>query len=85
MKLTFQSGKETDCVSPERIATKNVSEISEMFGTHDWDVDSGKPLGESGVLLHYNCKKCNAEGYSIIANKGTATSALIENRVLNFV
>jgi hypothetical protein len=85
MKLTIQSSGETECVSPEKVASNGINEISEMFGTHDWDVDSGKPLGETGVLLHYNCKKCNAEGYSIIANKGSATSAMIENRVLNFV
>jgi hypothetical protein len=85
MKLTIQSGKETACVSPERVASDGVGEISEMFGTHDWDVDSGKPIGESGVIPHYNCKKCSAEGYSIIATKGTSTSTLIQNRVLNFV
>ncbi len=56
-----------------------------MFGTHDWDVDSGKPLGESGVLIHYNCRRCNAEGYSIVTSKGTSTSKLIETRIVNFI
>ena len=83
MKLTIESG--TKCVSPEGVSGKRVDDIATMFGTHDWDVDEGKPFGESGVLLHYNCKRCNAEGYSIVATRGTSTSKLIESRVLNFV
>lgn len=84
MKLTIESGI-SKCVSPDSVSSKGLHDVASMFGTHDRDVDEGKQLGESGVLLHYNCKRCNAEGYSIVATKGTRTSKLIENRVLNFV
>jgi hypothetical protein len=84
MKLIIESGNER-CVSPESVSQKSPGDIASMFGTHDWDVDEGKQIGESGVLMHYNCKKCDAEGFSIVATKGTETSKLIENRVLNIV
>ena len=84
MKFTIDSGK-FNCTPPEKVADGGLDQIALMFGTHDWDVDSGKPIGENGVLLHYNCKQCDAEGYSIVANKGTSTSKMIENRIVNFV
>jgi len=79
------SSKSNGCIAPARVADQDNEEIAKMFGTHDWDVDSGKPLGESGVLIHYNCRRCNAEGYSIVTNKGTSTSKLIETRIVNFI
>lgn len=86
MKLTAEFEKhQTRCISPDKVVTRGTEEMANMFGTHDWDVDYGKPFGETGVLLHYNCKNCDAEGYSVIASKGSPTATLIEKRIINFV
>ena len=79
------SQKSVECISPLDVREKNVDEIAAMFGTHDWAVESGKPIGESGVLIRYNCRKCDAEGYSVVTKKGTSTSKLIDSRIMNFV
>ena len=70
------------CINPLNIISGSQEEAARMFGSHDWDVDSKKPYGE-GVVIHYSCKKCNAEGYSIITTKDSATSKMIETRILN--
>jgi hypothetical protein len=73
-----------ECVSPINVRDKDVSEIAGMFGTHDWAVESGQPIGESGVLIRYSCKRCKAEGYSVVTTKGSSTSKILENRILSF-
>jgi hypothetical protein len=73
------------CVVPVKVLGANREQVGEMFGSHDWDVDSGKPFGESGLLVHYVCKRCSAEGCSVITSKGSSVSRLIETRIVNFV
>ena len=73
-----------NCVRPIKVLGADRDTIAEMFGSHDWDVDSGKPFGESGLLVHYVCKRCSAEGCSVITNKGSSISKLIETRIVNF-
>jgi hypothetical protein len=85
MFSSSSSAKSIECISPLNVRDKDVNEIAAMFGTHDWAVDSGKPIGESGVLIRHNCRRCKAEGYSIVTNKGTSTAKLIDNRIMNFV
>ena len=76
---------EFDCITPAAVLGANRDRIGGMFGSHDWDVDSGKPFGETGLLVHYVCKRCNAEGCSVITSKGSSISKLIETRIVNFV
>lgn len=74
-----------ECITPTTALGADRDRIGRMFGSHDWDVDSGKPFGETGLLVHYQCKRCNAEGCSVITSKGTSISKLIETRIVNFV
>jgi len=76
-----KSGEE--CLDPLDVVSGDTGRVASMFGTHDWDVDSSKPYGEGGVIIHYGCKNCDAEGYSIVTTKDSVTSELIENRLLN--
>ena len=73
-----------ECTAPVKVLGADQENIAEMFGSHDWDVDSGKPFGDSGLLVHYACKRCNAEGCSVITSKGSSVSRLIETRIVNF-
>ena len=51
-----QSG-DSGCLNPQRVISGSKDEMAKMFGTHDWDVDSGKPYGEGGVVIHYSLQK----------------------------
>jgi len=81
MMSSKQRGSE--CLNPLEVISGNKDDVAKMFGTHDWDVDSEKPYGEGGVVIHYSCKNCNAEGYSLVTTKDSPTSKLIERRILN--
>jgi len=77
-------GQQSDeCLNPLNVISGTKDDAAKMFGTHDWDVDAGKPYGNDGVVIHFSCKRCNAEGYSIITTKESPTSKLIETRILN--
>lgn len=85
-KMEAQTTKESfgTCTAPVNMLGANQESIAEMFGSHDWNVDSGKPFGDSGLLIHYVCKRCSAEGCSVITSKGSSVSRLIETRIVNF-
>jgi hypothetical protein len=71
------------CLVPLGAISGSTEGAATMFGTHDWNVDSSKPYGEGGIIIHYSGEKCEAEGYSIVITKYSATSRLIESRLLN--
>jgi hypothetical protein len=77
--------KKFECVTPATVLGADRKRVAGMFGSHDWDVDSGKPFGETGLLVHYVCKRCSAEEVSVITSKGSSISKLIETRIVNFV
>jgi len=81
--MSGDQSRSSECQNPQRVISGSKDDMAKMFGTHDWDVDSGKPFGEGGVVIHYSCKKCNAEGYSLVTTKDSPTSKLIEGRILN--
>jgi hypothetical protein len=72
-----------ECLDPLGVVAKGTDKVARMFGTHDWDVNSSKPYGEGAVIIHYNCRRCNAEGYSIVTTKDSVMSKQIETRLLN--
>ena len=81
--MSRQQRNGSGCLNPLGVNLDSKDDVAKMFGTHDWDVDSEKPYGEGGVVIHYSCKKCNAEGYSLVTTKDSLTSKLIEKRILN--
>lgn len=87
MRSSDQKNHDNDaavgCLDPLGVISGDMDRVAGMFGTHDWDVNSSKPYSEDGVIIHYTCKNCNAEGYSIVTTKDSAASKLIESRLLN--
>ena len=83
MDMMSSKQRSSECLSPLEVISGSKDDVAKMFGTHDWDVDSEKPFGEGGVVIHYSCKNCNAEGYSLVTTKDSPTSKLIERRILN--
>jgi|SRR5579862_7718676 len=81
--ISSEQSQEDGCLNPLQVIYSSKDDVARMFGTHDWDVDSEKPYGEGGVVIHYSCKKCNAEGYSLVTTKDSSMSKEIEKRILN--
>ena len=81
--ISSQQSRGASCLNPQGVISGSKDDVAKMFGSHDWDVDSEKPYGEGGVIIHYSCKNCNAEGYSLVTTKDSPTSKLIEKRILN--
>jgi hypothetical protein len=81
--ISGEQSRVSECLNPLTVISGSKDDMAKMFGTHDWDVDSGKPYGQGGVVIHYSCKKCNAEGYSIVTTKDSPTSKLIDKRILS--
>jgi len=81
--MSHKQSQDRGCLSPLEVISGSKDHMAIMFGTHDWNVDSGKPFGDGGVVIHYSCKRCSAEGYSLVTTKDSSTSKMIEKRILN--
>ncbi|MGI0091634.1 MAG: hypothetical protein ACREBS_07995 [Nitrososphaerales archaeon] len=57
------------CIAPKEVVRAKRQSVAKMFGSHDWVVDDGKMYGTEGVLIHYHCSRCAAEGFSTIISR----------------
>jgi hypothetical protein len=61
-----QMTQQQTCVSPSSVVGYEQEEVANMFGSHDWKVDESMPHGKKGVLIHFHCLECDAEGYATV-------------------
>jgi hypothetical protein len=45
LESQITSKKFDECVNPVKVIGADRDTIASMFGSHDWDFDSGKPFG----------------------------------------
>ena len=64
--LKLSSEVKTSCVKPSSVVNGKTEAIASMFGSHDWKVFESKPFGTMGVLVHFKCANCNADGMATL-------------------
>jgi hypothetical protein len=64
--VSSQQQEGSTCTSPKLVIGAEQEEVANMFGSHDWKVDHSSPHGKKGVLIHFHCLRCDAEGFATV-------------------
>jgi hypothetical protein len=65
-KVSARMLSECVCTSPKIVIGAEQDQVANMFGSHDWKVVDSSPHGKRGVLIHFHCVRCDAEGFATV-------------------